>query len=99
MYIPEQQISILEEQLLESVFYIYYQKTSEEPENIVDEYRMKGICKNCSECCYFELPHNVDGSIDKRAKKGFCNKNGVVRWKDSAACEVLYMILENKKSD
>lgn len=80
----------------ESVFYIYYQKTVDVIESIIDEYNSKGIYLKCKECPYFELPKNMDGSIDKRAKNGYCtyHERNKAAW--SSACEVLY--LEKKNS-
>lgn len=64
--------------------YICYTESEEEPENIRDEYSLRGVSYVCGECPYF---NSVD---DKRVKHGICNMAGRKVRSDSYACLFLY---------
>ena len=42
------------------------------PEDLVDQYELAGVRISCERCPFFEPYRNMDGSEDKRAKKGTC---------------------------
>ena len=57
------------------------------PEDIRDEYKLKGIEYVCGECPFFVLQK------DRRIKHSVCNKGEKV-WYDHSACLKLYEMIE-----
>ena len=73
---------------------ISYVETVEEPEDIEDAFRLKGVELKCGACPFFEAVEKSDGTKDERAKKGKCPcaKFGIA-FSDGPACETLYRML------
>lgn len=72
---------------------ISYEDTVDVPDQSISE---KGFRFTCEDCPCFEHLLKSDGSIDKRIKYGNCNFSKYGRTlKNSAACELLYRMIEN----
>ena len=75
---------------------IAYQESEEEPETIAEEYQLRGVRLTCYDCPYFVPTLNLDGSENRRAKKGGCPfKEHRLTYKDKAACDRLFEMLND----
>lgn len=75
---------------------IEYTETDEEPEDIRDEYKMKGVQLTCQDCPFFEPILKADGTEDRRVKIGDCPHKPLGRtFRDSKACDILFQKINN----
>lgn len=75
---------------------IAYQEEENVPEDLADEYRMRGVNLTCYDCPYFGPTLNRDGSENRRAKKGTCPfKEFKIAYKDAAACNRLFEMIDS----
>ena len=51
---------------------ISYSESVAIPEDLADQYELAGVRLRCGACPFFEPRLNMDGSEDKRAKRGAC---------------------------
>ena len=72
---------------------IQYVERSSVPEDIEDEWRLKGVCLTCESCPYFKPNAKSDGSVDMRSKKGMCLRLETRQLRDMPACDELYRML------
>lgn len=73
---------------------ICYKESEMTPEDLRDEYAMKGVRLHCLDCPFFEPLRNKDGSVNRAAKKGDCMfQNYGLTWRDAPACERFYKML------
>lgn len=73
---------------------ICYTERAEVPEDIVDEWKLKGVSLTCSQCPYYQPTTKSDGSVDLRSKKGMCSYSGTCRFGTGQACEDLYKMIQ-----
>lgn len=73
---------------------ICYVEREDVPEDIKDEWRLKGVSLTCSKCPYYKPNTKSDGSVDMRSKKGMCEHFGSCRFGTGPACEELYQMLQ-----
>ena len=72
-------------------YYITYTVEYREPENICEEYEIKGEGAKCVDCPYCVRDLNRFGDIDERKKHATCVKRSGERIRiDSSACETYY---------
>lgn len=73
---------------------ISYIERIEIPEDLSEEYAVKGVRLTCSRCPFFEPIEKQDGTPDKRRKRGKCPcaKYGIA-FSDGPACETFYQML------
>ena len=75
---------------------ISYTETTERPEDLLEEYALKGVRLTCQDCPYFNPILKADGSEDKRAKIGDCEFAHYGRtYRDAQACEQLFNRINN----
>ena len=70
--------------------HVRWQEEIIEPEDIRDEYKLKGIEYVCGQCPFFVLQK------DRRIKYSVCNQ-GTETWYDHKACVELYQMIEDGK--
>ena len=76
--------------------YISYTETVRIPENISDEYELKGVSLRCEDCPMFDPIRKEDGTEDRRVRYGNCELAKYGRTtKDSPACDQLFTMIEN----
>lgn len=68
--------------------YILYKEDVVEPEDIRDEYEMRGETYTCSQCPFFKTK-----DTNKRRVRGFCPWQESTR-KDASACLKFYKLLD-----
>lgn len=73
---------------------ICYTERAEVPEDIEDEWKLKGVSLICSQCPYFQPNTKADGTVDLRSRKGMCSHFGSCRYGDGPACEELYVMIQ-----
>lgn len=59
------------------VFWITYNKLTEEPESIVEEHEMNGESLHCIDCPLCDRVVDIYGNIDSRVRWGKCMKFGM----------------------
>ena len=66
------------------------------PEDLAEEYEVKGVNLMCDDCPYFERMKKKDGTDDLRKKIGRCPfaRSGIT-YKDSKACNTLFEMLNS----
>ena len=70
---------------------ISYTETTERPEDLTEEYALKGVRLTCQDCPHFTPILNADGSEDRRTKIGDCKFAHYGRtYRDTPACEYLF---------
>lgn len=77
---------------------ISYTETETEPENVVEDYRFRGVDLTCLDCPFFDQMRTADGSVDRRAKWGNCRSiedDNILTHRDSPACELLFKKLND----
>ena len=67
--------------------YIQYTIETVLPETVTERFELCGLHFNCRDCSQFEPARNRDGSIDKRAKYGYCKYRDGRAHGDMTACE------------
>lgn len=73
---------------------IRYKESEMTPEDLREEYSLKGVNLHCIDCPFFEPLRNKDGSVNRAAKKGDCMfHNYGLTWRDAPACERFYKML------
>lgn len=76
--------------------YISYNETVKIPEDIGDEYELKGVVFRCEDCPCFSPILKEDGTEDRRVKYGDCEFSKFGRtMKDDRACEHLFTMIAN----
>ena len=66
------------------------------PENLVDEYKVKGVNLYCEDCPYFERITKKDGTVDHRKKIGLCPfASRGTTYKDCSACDTLFQMINS----
>ena len=78
-------------------YYITYTVEYTEPENICEEYEMKGEGAKCVDCPYCVRDLNRFGDIDERKKHATCVKHGLRIRIDSRACGEYYKYKEEER--
>ena len=73
---------------------ISYKEYITTPEDIQDEYALKGVRLHCQDCPFFKPLLNKNGSINRAAKRGDCQfaEYGFTH-RDAPACERLFYML------
>ena len=73
---------------------ISYKQYITTPEDIQDEYAIKGVRLTCQDCPFFRPLLNKNGSINRTAKRGDCQfaEYGTTT-RDMPACERLFYML------
>lgn len=75
---------------------IAYTETYEEPEDLRDEYHLKGVRLTCQDCPFFKPILKADGTEDRRVKIGDCPHKPLGRtFRDSMACDILFQKINN----
>lgn len=75
---------------------IQYMETVSVPEDLEDEYRLKGVHLKCADCPFFEPMEKSDGTPDERAKKGKCPCASFgITFTDSHVCETFFNMLND----
>ena len=75
---------------------ISYMETESDPEDLVEDYRVRGVNLTCQDCPFFEPARTGNGSIDRRAKWGGCRFAEYQRTnRDSSVCDKLFQLLNN----
>lgn len=69
---------------------ICYVERESVPEDLEDEWKLKGVDLTCSDCPYYQPNRKADGTIDMRSKKGMCSLLGSCRYGTGSACDELY---------
>ena len=89
---PEVRITENGNVLTAQITYTIKVETEPEQKDITET----GIKFTCEQCPFFEPVYKADGTIDNRIKYGFCecSETGKV-FKDSAACQKLYGLIQN----
>ena len=64
--------------------YFYYDRYVRIPENIQDEFALRGLCYYCMDCPVYEP------STDRRVKRTRCSKTERLITADSCACDEFY---------
>ena len=66
------------------------------PEDLRDEYEQEGINLTCQDCPLFSPTLKTDGTIDNRAKYGWCPVNKYGRTcRSSRACKMLFEMIND----
>ncbi len=75
---------------------ISYNESVSIPEDLADQYELAGVNLRCGACPFFEPRRNVNGSVNKTAKKGACPcaPYGMTR-RDSIACNRLFQMISS----
>jgi hypothetical protein len=75
---------------------ISYEEEVVTPENLEDEYSLKGVRLSCQDCPFFEPLLKKDGMPNRAAKRGDCRfaTYGFTH-RDSSACERLFQMINN----
>ena len=75
---------------------ISYSESVTIPEDLADQYELAGVRLRCGACPFFEPRLNMDGSEDKRAKRGACPcaKWGITS-RESMVCNRLFEMLNS----
>lgn len=75
---------------------ISYTETTEECEDLTDEYRLKGVNLCCQDCPLFQPIKKADGTEDKRIKWGDCIHAHMGRtFRDKGACDKLFQMINS----
>lgn len=75
---------------------ISYTETTEECEDLTDEYRLKGVNLSCQDCPLFQPIKKADGTEDKRIKWGDCEHAHMGRTlRDKGACDKLFQMINS----
>lgn len=73
---------------------IRYKESELMPEDLREEYSLKGVDLHCQDCPFFEPLRNKDGSVNRAAKRGDCQFAAYgYTSRDAVACERLFMML------
>lgn len=73
---------------------ICYTEHIDVPEDLSEEYHLKGVHLTCSQCPFFEPIEKEDGTPDARRKWGKCPCASMGRaYSDGPACESLFEML------
>ena len=76
--------------------YISYTEAVKIPEDVYDEYELKGVKFRCEDCPMFEPILKEDGTEDKRVRYGNCEFSKYGRtMKDAEACDQLFTMIQN----
>lgn len=75
---------------------IRYREYEYTPEDLREEYSLKGVDLHCQDCPFFEPLRNKNGSINRAAKRGDCifAEYGFTS-RDARACERFFKMLNN----
>ena len=75
---------------------ISYEEETVTPEDLTDEYRLKGVSLTCQDCPFFSPMLNRNGTPNRTAKRGDCPfaEYGMTR-RDSSACDRLFQMINN----
>lgn len=73
--------------------YIQYVVETTLPETIAERFELCGFYFKCRDCSQFERARNRDGSIDRRAKYGYCLYKERRAHEDMTACERFHIEL------
>ncbi len=75
---------------------IRYFESVSVPEDLTDEFKMKGIDLKCASCPFFEPMEKADGTVDERAKRGKCPcaKYGIA-FSDGPVCDTFFKMLND----
>ena len=75
---------------------IKYLETVLVPEDLADEYKMRGLDLKCAVCPFFEPMEKADGTKDERAKRGKCPcaKYGIA-FSDGPVCDNFFRMLND----
>lgn len=73
--------------------YITYTVETTLPETIAERFELCGLYYTCRQCPQFEEAKNRDGSIDRRAKYGYCKYKDRRAHRDVPACEQFHIEL------
>lgn len=73
---------------------IRYTETENHPEDLTEEYSMKGVNLHCQDCPFFEPLKNKNGTVNRAAKRGDCifSEYGTTS-RDRVACERMFSML------
>lgn len=73
---------------------IAYRETVLRPEDIREEYSLKGVNLHCIDCPFFDPMKNKDGSVNRAAKRGSCPfaMYGMTS-RDAVACEKMFEMI------
>lgn len=71
-------------------FWIFYSVEINEPEDLIEEYELKGESHRCIECPYLIRDLNRFGNPDVTHKHGTCGKSGKRVRIDGYVCETFY---------
>ncbi len=73
---------------------IRYKESELHPEDLTEEYRLKGVDLHCLDCPFFDPLRNKDGSVNRAAKRGSCRfaTYGETS-RDRMACEKMFEML------
>ena len=76
--------------------YISYTETVKIPEDVYDEYELKGVSFRCEDCPMFDPIRKEDGTEDRRVRYGNCELAKYGRtMKDAEACDQLFTMIGN----
>lgn len=88
-YKPE----LIIESIKENTAFIRYKVDEYIPESLADKCELLGVKYYCRDCLYCKQQRNTDGTIDRRAKKSYCEKAKKLTWINSEACDIYYFEL------
>lgn len=73
---------------------VRYKECEKHPEDLGEEYRLKGVDLHCIDCPFFNPMRNKDGSINRAAKRGECQfaLYGITS-RDACACEKMFEMI------
>ena len=75
---------------------ISYNETVKIPEDVGDEYELKGVAFRCEDCPMFTPILKEDGTEDRRVRYGDCELATYGRtMRDSRACDQLFTMIQN----
>jgi hypothetical protein len=75
---------------------IQYTERIDVPEDLEDEYRLKGVSLKCGSCPFFEPTEKSDGTTDGRTKRGKCPcATYGIAFVDGPACETLFKMINS----
>ena len=81
------------ESIKDNTAFIRYTIDEYIPESLADKCELLGVKYHCEDCLYCTLKRNADGTIDRRAKKSYCEKGKKATWIHAEACDVYYFEL------
>lgn len=84
---------LIMESVKDRTAYIRYKVDEIIPESLTDRCELMGIKYHCWDCLYCKLKSNKDGTIDRRAKKAYCEQGKKYTLANSPACDTFYFEL------